>query len=98
MAIFSSGSVEAQKLFSTYVGISEVVGKSGTERQETEDLNPLFEGNYDTVNAGPKMEKESYELIAKEMGLKVGEILFLSDNVKGMSSSQIRLLRNQYSQ
>jgi enolase-phosphatase E1 len=83
LAIFSSGSVEAQKLFSRYVGVSKVVKEGETEGQETEDLNPLFEGNYDTVNAGPKMEKWSYELIAKEMGLKECEILFLSDNVKG---------------
>lgn len=83
LAIFSSGSVEAQKLFSRYVGVSKVVKEGEAEGQETEDMNPLFESNYDTVNAGPKMEKWSYELIAKEMGLKECEILFLSDNVKG---------------
>lgn len=89
LAIFSSGSVEAQKLFSKYVGVGKVVKEDGVGGQKTEDLNSLFEGNYDTVNAGPKMEKQSYELIAKEMGLKVGEILFLSDNVKGMLSRLI---------
>lgn len=88
MAIFSSGSVEAQKLFSKYVGVEEVVKEGGVlvGGQKTEDLNPLFEGNYDTINAGPKMEKGSYELIAKKMGLQVGEILFLSDNVNGTIS------------
>jgi methionine salvage enolase-phosphatase E1 len=75
--------VEAQKLFSKYIGVSKVVKEGEAEVQETDDLNPLFEANYDTVNAGPKMEKWSYELIAKEMGLKESEILFLSDNVKG---------------
>ncbi|QDS77014.1 hypothetical protein FKW77_006322 [Venturia effusa] len=88
LAIFSSGSVEAQKLFSKYVGVDQVVREGETEGQKTEDLNPLFEGNYDTVNAGPKMEKGSYELIAKEMGLKVGEVLFLSDNVKEIQAAK----------
>jgi enolase-phosphatase E1 len=73
LAIFSSGSVEAQKMFSKYVG-----NASGTE-----DLNPLFAANFDTINAGPKMVKESYEKIAKEMGKTVGEVLFLSDNING---------------
>jgi 2,3-diketo-5-methylthio-1-phosphopentane phosphatase len=74
LAIFSSGSVEAQKLFFAHIG-----GESSTE-----DLNPLFEANFDTVNAGPKMVRESYEKIASRMGKNVGEILFLSDNVNGM--------------
>ncbi|KAF2397207.1 2,3-diketo-5-methylthio-1-phosphopentane phosphatase [Trichodelitschia bisporula] len=68
LIIFSSGSVEAQKLFFGYV---EGAG----------DLNPLFAANYDTVNAGPKMVKESYMRIAGELGVKSAEVLFLSDNV-----------------
>lgn len=83
LSIFSSGSVEAQKLFSKYVGVSKVVHEGEAKGQETEDLNPLFEGNFDTINAGPKMVAASYKLIAKDMGLEEGEILFLSDNVKG---------------
>jgi enolase-phosphatase E1 len=75
LAIFSSGSVEAQKMFSRYVGVD---GGS-----KTVDLNPLFEANFDTINAGPKMVKESYQKIASEMGKSVGEMLFLSDNVHG---------------
>jgi enolase-phosphatase E1 len=86
LAIFSSGSVEAQRLFSRYVGVETVVEEGEVGGQETEDLNVLFEGNFDTVNAGMKMVAESYELIAKEMGLQEGEILFLSDNVKGICS------------
>jgi len=66
-------------MFSKYVGVE---GGSGG----TEDLNPLFEANFDTVNAGPKMVKESYEKIVKEMGKDVSEVLFLSDNVNGKSS------------
>jgi len=78
--------VEAQKLFSKYVGVSKVVTEGKPEsgkKQVTEDLNPLFEGYFDTVNAGPKMEASSYHLIAEEMGKNIGQILFLSDNVKG---------------
>ena len=36
---------------------------------------------FDTTNAGMKMEKGSYEGIAKEMGQRVDRVLFLSDNV-----------------
>jgi len=60
-----------------------VVKEGETDGQLTEDLNPLFGANYDTVNAGPKMVASSYELITKEMGLRQGEMLFLSDNVNG---------------
>jgi enolase-phosphatase E1 len=74
-AIFSSGSVEAQKMFSKYVG-----NKDGSK---IEDLNGLFDANYDTVNAGPKLVKTSYEGIARDMGKSVGKVLFLSDNVGG---------------
>jgi hypothetical protein len=77
LAVFSSGSVQAQRMFFGHVGVE---GKAGTE-----DLNPLFDTNFDTINAGPKMEKGSYEKIAKELGMhaKPEGILFLSDNVNG---------------
>jgi enolase-phosphatase E1 len=75
LAIFSSGSVAAQKLFLGHVAVD------GGEKSE--DVNGLFEGNFDTVNAGPKGEKVSYEKIAGELGVKTEEVLFLSDNVKG---------------
>jgi enolase-phosphatase E1 len=86
LAIFSSGSVEAQKLFSKYVGVSQTITKGEPQlgkKQQTEDLNLLYEGNFDTINAGPKMEAGSYSLIAEELRKKVEEMLFLSDNVKG---------------
>ncbi|KAF2432179.1 2,3-diketo-5-methylthio-1-phosphopentane phosphatase [Tothia fuscella] len=89
LAIFSSGSVEAQKLFFKYIGISSTVVEGVTaEKQKTEDLNPLFSANFDTVNAGPKMVKESYVKIAEAMGKKVEEILFLSDNVSEVRAAQ----------
>ena len=49
LAIFSSGSVQAQLQFFSYV-------KDGSE---TRDIKPLFSAHYDTVNAGPKMNKAS---------------------------------------
>jgi enolase-phosphatase E1 len=62
--VYSSGSVHAQKLF---FGFSEAG-----------DLNPLFNGNFDTTIGGKK-ESRSYENIAKDIGKPAGEILFLSD-------------------
>jgi len=74
LAIFSSGSVQAQLQFFTYVdnGLS------------TRDLKPLFSAHFDTVTAGSKLEKESYVKICKEMGVEVGKVTFLTDNVNGM--------------
>lgn len=79
LAVFSSGSVQAQRMFFGHVGVDGQGKATGTE-----DLNPLFEANFDTVNAGPKMNRESYEKIAKELGMQANPkgILFLSDNVK----------------
>lgn len=48
------------------------------------DIKPLFSAHYDTVNAGPKLEKASYEKICAEMGKHVSLVTFLTDNVKGM--------------
>ncbi|OSS43238.1 hypothetical protein B5807_12149 [Epicoccum nigrum] len=72
LAIFSSGSVQAQLQFFTYV-------KDGAT---TKDVKPLFSAHYDTVNAGPKLEKASYEKICHEMGVDVKKVTFLTDNVK----------------
>ena len=73
LAIFSSGSVQAQLQFFTYV-------KDG---DTTKDVKPLFSAHYDTVNAGPKLEKESYEKICSELAKDVSKVTFLTDNVKG---------------
>ena len=64
VAIFSSGSVQAQRnLFaSTTAG----------------DLSPLVGGYFDTTT-GPKREPESYERIAARLGHQPIEVLFLSD-------------------
>ena len=74
LAIFSSGSVAAQLQFFSYV-------RDGPN--EARDIKPLFSAHYDTVNAGPKLEKESYEKICSELAKDVSKVTFLTDNVKG---------------
>ncbi|KAF2002527.1 2,3-diketo-5-methylthio-1-phosphopentane phosphatase [Amniculicola lignicola CBS 123094] len=73
LAIFSSGSVQAQLQFFSYVK---------TSGSATRDLNPLFSGNFDTVTAGSKLEKPSYENICRELGTDAAKVTFLTDNVK----------------
>jgi enolase-phosphatase E1 len=62
--VYSSGSVEAQKL---------IFGHS-----DQGDLAPLFSGWFDTTS-GPKREAASYARIAEAVGEPPGAILFLSD-------------------
>jgi len=64
LAVFSSGSVSAQKL---------IFGHSNQG-----DLAPLFSGWFDTTT-GPKREPLSYVLIADALGIAPADILFLSD-------------------
>lgn len=64
LAVFSSGSVAAQKL---------IFGHS-----DQGDLTPLFSGWFDTTT-GPKREAISYVLIADALGVPPAEMLFLSD-------------------
>ena len=65
--IYSSGSVDAQKLIFGY--------------SDQGDLLEYFKGHFDT-NIGSKIEQESYIRIAEEIKTAVDEILFLTDNVK----------------
>lgn len=62
--IYSSGSVQAQRLFFGHTTAG--------------DLLPLISGHYDTTT-GPKREASSYAAIAADWGLAAGEILFASD-------------------
>ncbi|XP_035403413.1 enolase-phosphatase E1 isoform X1 [Anser cygnoides] len=62
--IYSSGSVEAQKLLFGY----------STEG----DILELFDGHFDT-KIGPKVESESYRRIAASIGCATNNILFLTD-------------------
>ena len=64
LAVYSSGSVGAQKL---------LFGHS-----EAGDLTPLFSGFFDT-QVGAKREAASYAAIAAAMDLPPADILFLSD-------------------
>ncbi len=62
--IFSSGSVEAQKLI--------------FKHSECGDLSHLIDGYFDTAT-GPKKEHDSYRKIAIALNLDPSEMLFLSD-------------------
>ena len=62
--IYSSGSIEAQRLFFGHTAAG--------------DLTPHLRGHYDTTT-GPKREQKSYATIAADMGLEPRHILFLSD-------------------
>ena len=64
VAIFSSGSVLAQKLIFKYSNFGDL---------------SAFISNYFDTNIGGKKEAESYEKIARELKLKPDEILFISD-------------------
>ena len=64
LAVFSSGSVAAQKL---------IFGHS-----DQGDLTSLFSGWFDTTT-GPKREAMSYVLIADALGVSPADMLFLSD-------------------
>ncbi|MFF7371587.1 acireductone synthase [Streptomyces tricolor] len=63
--VYSSGSVAAQRAWFS----------SAPEG----DLLPLVSGLYDTENAGPKQEPESYRRIAAATGVPADRLLFLSD-------------------
>ncbi len=62
--VFSSGSVQAQKLLFAHTGYG--------------DLTPLFSGYFDTT-VGAKKEASAYHKIAHTIGFTPGDILFLSD-------------------
>jgi enolase-phosphatase E1 len=79
--VYSSGSVKAQKLLFSNTNYG--------------DLNYIFSGYFDT-NIGNKKEKESYEKIAKEIGINPNEVLFLSDNpeeIIAASSTGMKVIR-----
>jgi enolase-phosphatase E1 len=73
VAIYSSGSVEAQQLLFRY----SVFG----------DLTPRISNYFDT-RTGPKMASESYAAIAAAMGVMPGEMLFLSDVVRELDAAR----------
>jgi len=62
--IYSSGSIDAQKLFFAHTAAG--------------DLTACLRGHYDTTT-GPKREPASYGRIAADMGLDPRRVLFVSD-------------------
>ena len=62
--IYSSGSIEAQKLYFRHTAAG--------------DLTPHLRGHYDTTT-GPKRETDSYAAIAADIGCDPRRILFVSD-------------------
>lgn len=64
LGVFSSGSVDAQKLLFSHSDFG--------------NLSHYFSHHFDT-ETGPKREKKSYELIAQKLSVTPSEILFLSD-------------------
>jgi enolase-phosphatase E1 len=73
LAVFSSGSVGAQKL---------LFGHSPEG-----DLTPLFDAFFDT-EVGHKREPESYRRIAQALDQAPGDILFLSDVVEELDAAR----------
>ncbi len=71
--VFSSGSVQAQKLLFSH----------STEG----DLTPLFTNYYDTRTGGKRVSS-SYITIAENMGLLPEKILFLSDTIEEINAAQ----------
>jgi enolase-phosphatase E1 len=73
VAIYSSGSVEAQRLLFRHSSAG--------------DLTPFLSGYFDT-RVGAKTSAESYRAIAAAMGLATGEILFVSDLVRELDAAR----------
>ena len=73
IGIYSSGSVEAQRLLFSYT--------------EYGDLNHLFNHNFDTA-IGHKREVDSYKNIANKLNLRPEQILFLSDVEAELDAAQ----------
>lgn len=73
IAIFSSGSVLAQKLLFA----NSTAG----------DLTPFISAYFDTTT-GPKQEEQSYRRIAASLGLSPGAILFISDAIPELDAAR----------
>lgn len=78
LAVFSSGSVPAQKLFFTH--------------SEAGDLTPLFSAYFDT-EIGGKREADSYRRIVTALDAHAEEVVFLSDVVEECDAAREAGLR-----
>ena len=82
LAVYSSGSVEAQKLL--------------YQHTQTGNLAELFSHWFDT-HTGPKKSEESYKLIAKEMGTDAKNVIFISDNAEECDAAKIAGMQTLFS-
>lgn len=73
VAIYSSGSVEAQKYIFSYA--------------QGGDLTPFIDAYFDT-HTGPKVESASYRKIAAAMSVDPADVLFLSDSIKELDAAR----------
>jgi enolase-phosphatase E1 len=73
VAIYSSGSVEAQKYLFRYT--------------RTGDLTFFIEAYFDTTT-GPKVEAGSYGKIAAALKVNPGDVLFISDSVRELDAAR----------
>jgi enolase-phosphatase E1 len=73
VAIYSSGSAEAQELFFRY--------------SDHGDLTPMISGYFDT-RTGPKQTSTSYAAIAEAMNVAAEDVLFFSDVVKELDAAR----------
>lgn len=73
VVIYSSGSVEAQRLLFRYSTFG--------------DLTPLIAGYFDT-RTGPKRNSGSYAAIAATLGVMPGEVIFFSDVVAELDAAR----------
>ena len=73
LAVYSSGSVAAQKLLYQYSNCG--------------DLTPLFSHWFDT-HQGPKQQASSYQAICQAMATPPGTVLFLSDSPAELQAAQ----------
>jgi enolase-phosphatase E1 len=78
LAVYSSGSVPAQKLFFAHT--------------EAGDLTSLFDAWFDT-EIGGKREAPSYARIVEQLGLAADTVLFLSDVVEELDAARAAGLR-----
>lgn len=73
VAIYSSGSVKAQKYLFGYTAAG--------------DLTPLIDAYFDT-RTGPKIDSASYRKIADAMNIDSADTLFLSDSVRELDAAR----------
>lgn len=83
VAIYSSGSIFAQKLLFEHVQLPDrsnsATAEDSSTTMSTRNLNPSISAYFDTTNAGLKASAASYNTIAKSLDIDPSKVLFLSD-------------------